>query len=165
MNWCKLVKKLYHMNYLPSAYILKWSGKYFYIKRRNNIMHRIKAYEQKQSVVFCSAVKEIKCKIYTAKIDLLRSNVHPDLPNWRGCMITATPNILLQCKLVAQSLPNSGTRQTSGLLLSRCASLMEPACAAIVQKEALALILDIKHPDDLTASISEKQYSKCKFKN
>lgn len=102
MNWCNPVKKLYHMNYLPSAYILKWSEKYIYIKCRNNIMHRNKVYAQKQSVVFCSAVKEIKCKIYTAKIDVLRSNVHPDQPNWRDCTITATPNILLQCRLAAQ---------------------------------------------------------------
>lgn len=164
MNWCNPVKKLYHMNYLPSAYILKWSEKYIYIKCRNNIMHRNKAHAQKQSVVFCSAVKEIKCKIYTAKIDVLRSNVHPDQPNWRDCTITATPNILLQCRLAARSLLNSETRQTFGLP-PLCASLTEPAHAAILQKEALALILGIKHPNDLTDSISEKQYSKCKFKN
>lgn len=77
-------------------------------------------------------------------------------------MVTATPSIPLQCRLAALSLPNSETRHPTD---PSCASLMEPACTQIVQEEALTLILDIKHLNYLTTSISEKQYSKCNFKN
>lgn len=164
MNWRNLVKMLCYMNYLPSAHILRWSEKYFYIKYRYNIIHRNKEYAQKLPVVFCSAVTEIKCKIYKAKIDVLRSTVYTQsslssIAVW-SLPLPAFPYSAdwLHCRCPT-ARPDRHPTDPS------CASLMEPACTQIVQEEALTLILDIKHLNYLTTSISEKQYSKCNFKN